>query len=111
MKGAGVQINQQDAGDLNEHGGIIAGRVVQFADALETEPTAVFDAMQAAGVEPMVDTAKANPGANKKRDRPTAPSMRCLAMTRRDFARVLAQVQQSGESTSAQSRKVAAVRG
>jgi hypothetical protein len=92
IKATAVHITETGiAGDLNEHGGIISGRVTQYADALQITTGAVLEAVEAAGVTPMVDTARQNDG--KERDRPTDPDRRCLAMTRNDFARVLTEAQ------------------
>jgi hypothetical protein len=77
--------------DLDVSKGIVSGRVTQYADALEVETEAVMDAVETAGVTPMVDTADSK--ARESHDRPDDPSTRCLAMTRDGFARVLAEVQ------------------
>lgn len=96
MKGAGVQITQTgEAGDLSRHAGIVAGRLTQFADVLDTEPTGVVDAIEAAGVDLMMDTATDSGSTRGDHEQPTDPELRCLAMTRDDFARVLAAVQRS----------------
>ena len=66
-------------GEIHVWGGIVSGRVAHLAGALETTPGALLDAVDAAGVTPMVDTAKQN--GRKDRDRPTDPEKRCLAFT------------------------------
>ena len=86
--------------------GVVAGFVVEYAEALDVAPVAVLGAVEAAGVTPMVDTGRRGSKSNDNHGpRPTDPEQRCLAMTRVDFARVLAEAQ------SAESRQVSAVRG
>ena len=46
-----IQITEHDAGTLNEQAGIVAGRLTQYADALDTTPAAVVDGIDVAGVE------------------------------------------------------------
>ena len=93
-------------GGLNVQRGVVAGFVVQYAEALDVAPEAVLGAVEAAGITPMVDTGHRGSKSNANHDpRPTDPEKRCLAMTRADFARVLAEAQ------TAESGKVAAVRG
>ena len=95
-------------GGLNVQRGVVAGFVVQYAEALDVAPEAVLDAVETAGITPMVDTGRRGSKSNANHGpRPTDPEQRCLAMTRSDFARVLAEAQ----STSAESRKVQPVRG
>jgi hypothetical protein len=75
--------NRHEAGTLSVRHGIVCGRLEQFADALEMEPRQVSAAIQAAGIEPLVDTAQSKK--NEAHTRPTDPALRCLAMTRADF--------------------------
>lgn len=79
--------------------GIVCGRVQQFADALDVPAGHVLDVVEDAGIELMVDTATdSSTRTRTDYDRPTDPDLRCLAMTREDFARVLAAVQTSHSS-------------
>ena len=74
--------------DLATYGGIHAGRVTAWADALDTTPEDVVNATDA--VPPMMDTA-----ASKNREthtRPTAPELRCIAWAAEDVPEVRAVV-------------------
>lgn len=78
-------------GELTREYGLVTGRVVQFAEALDCDPSEVLDAVEGT-VEPLVDTAKENPGSGKSYDRPEDPEKRCLAFTEEDFRRVAATI-------------------
>lgn len=86
---------QQADEQLARRFGIVAGRVEQFADVLDVPARDVLGAIERAGVDCMVDTATDVGNSRTPCDRPTCPDLRCLAMTRDDFARVLAVVQTS----------------
>ena len=75
-----------DHGEISAFAGIASGRVTAWADALGTTPEAI--ARAASVVPPLMDTAKQNGG--KKRDRPTAPHLRCIAWTMGDLPEVRA---------------------
>jgi hypothetical protein len=79
---------RHEAGALDERFGIVTGRLVQYADALDIDPQQVPAAIEAAGIEPIVDTAERKP--RETHNRPTDPRLRSLAVTRSDFARLLA---------------------
>lgn len=75
-------------GDLTQWGGITAGRVTAWAQALGTNADAIVEAAHA--VTPLMDT-----GTNKAREsheRPTDPALRCIAWRRADVKRVQALV-------------------
>lgn len=78
-------------GDLNREYGLVTGRVVQFADALDCPPSDVLDAVEGT-VEPLVDTARPNPRSRESYDRPDDPEKRCLAFSEKDFRRVAAEI-------------------
>jgi hypothetical protein len=78
-------------GPLVSSQGIVCGRLSQYADALETDPNGVLDAIDATGVHLLVDTAESK--GHEKHERPTDPALRCLGMTRVGFARLLTEVQ------------------
>jgi hypothetical protein len=88
----------REDGALISSKGIVCGRLSQYADALGTDPAGVLDAVGAAGVRLLVDTAKSK--GREKHDRPTDPALRCLGMTREGFARLLAEVQRFGRTTT-----------
>lgn len=71
-------------GDLTRWGGICAGRVTAWAEALGTSPEAVVNA--ADEVPPLVDTGAAKP--RESHDRPTDPTLRCIAWNWADVERV-----------------------
>ena len=76
-------------GDLTEWGGITAGRVTAWAEALGTRPEAIARAAHA--VTPLMDTAKSK--ARESHERPADPALRCIAWRRADVERVRAQVE------------------
>ena len=75
-----------DHGEISAFAGIASGRVVAWADALGTTPEAITRA--ASVVVPLMDTAKQK--GRKKRDRATAPDLRCIAWTVGDLPEVRA---------------------
>jgi hypothetical protein len=75
---------------LSVQGGVVAGRVTEYATELETTCDAVLDAVE--DVPLLVDTSE-NANGYETHERPTDPALRCLAMTRDAFAVVLARVQ------------------
>ena len=75
-----------DHGEISAFGGIASGRVIAWADAFEVSPEAIIRAADV--VLPMMDTAKQK--GQKKRDRATAPHLRCIAWTTRDLPEVRA---------------------
>jgi hypothetical protein len=79
---------QSERGELSVWGGIVSARLSDYAGALDSTPQAVLGAVEAEGITPAVDTAEPK-GRGDDRDRPTEPELRCLAFTRRDFARLV----------------------
>lgn len=75
-------------GELSVWGGIVSARLEDYAGALETTPKAVLGAVEAEGIDPMLDTAEPK-GQGKDRDRPTEPGLRCLALRWEDFQRLV----------------------
>lgn len=75
-----------DHGEITFYGGIGSARVTAWADALDTTPEAVVNAADA--VPPIMDTAKQK--GQKKRDRATAPNLRCIAWNAGDLPEVRA---------------------
>ena len=75
-----------DHGEISAFGGIASARVTAWADALDTTPEAIIRA--ASDVPPLMDTAQQN--GRKKRDRATAPHLRCIAWTVGDLPEVRA---------------------
>lgn len=86
-----VHADPFEDGDLTQEYGLVTGRVVQFADALDCAPSEVLNAVEGT-VEPLVDTAKQNPRSRKNYDRSTDPEKRCLTFTEGDFRRVAAEI-------------------
>jgi len=82
---------ESERGEIEAWGGIISARLEDYAGALNAEPEAVLDTVEAEGITPAVDTAEPK-GRGKNRDRPTEPALRCLAFSREDFARLVAAV-------------------
>ena len=76
-------------GDLTEWGGITAGRVTAWANALGTNADAV--ARAACAVPPLMDTEKGK--SRESHERPTDPELRCIAWRRADVERVRAVVE------------------
>ena len=77
-----------DHGEITFYGGIGSARVTAWADAFGTTPEAIIRAVDV--VPPLVDTAQQK--GRKKRDRATAPHLRCIAWTTRDLPEVRAAV-------------------
>ncbi len=74
-------VSPHASGDtLEAWGGIVSAPVEDFADELGCTPEDILGAVESAGIEPLVDTAEPK-GRGKDRDRPTDPSLRCLALT------------------------------
>ena len=83
---AAVRGAHVDHGEITFYGGIGSARVTAWADALDTTPEAVVNA--ASVVPPLMDTAQQK--GRKKRDRPTAPHLRCIAWNAHDLPEVRA---------------------
>ncbi|MCS4181971.1 hypothetical protein GGQ07_003435 [Salinibacter ruber] len=79
---------EEGHGELSMWGGIVSARLKDIAGALETGPQAILGAVEREGIEPILDTAEPK-GQGKDRDRPTDPRLRCLALTREDFRRLV----------------------
>ena len=89
-------VRKHESGTLESWGGVVSGHVSDYADALGASPEAV---LQAAGeVELMFDTAEAKNSRGDAPDRPTDPTLRCLAMTAEN-ARRLAEIVRSNDGT------------
>ncbi|MCS4159482.1 hypothetical protein [Salinibacter ruber] len=77
-------VSPHASGDsLEAWGGIVSAHLEDWADELGCTPEDVLGAVDSAGIEPLVDTAESK-GRGKDRDRPTDPSLRCLALTTDD---------------------------
>jgi hypothetical protein len=102
-----VHADPFETGDLTREYGLVTGRVVQFADALDCAPSDVLGAVEGA-VTPLVDTAEQNPDTRTEQERPTDPEKRCLAFSEEDFRRVAAEIGArealEGESVPSESR-------
>jgi hypothetical protein len=57
---------------------------------LETSSSELLEAMNRAGVEPLIDTGSPKDGEDHKR--PTNPELRCIALTEADVGRVSAEL-------------------
>jgi hypothetical protein len=86
-----VDTDPFETGDLNRDYGLVTGRVVQFAEALDCTPSELVDAVEG-GVRPFVDTAKQNPDTESTYDRPDDPEKRCMAFLEEDFRRLAAEI-------------------
>jgi hypothetical protein len=80
-----------ETGDLTREYGLVAGRVVQFAEALECGSSDVLDAAERTG-SPLVDTGQQNPETKSEQDRPTDPEKRSLTLSEQHFRQVAAVV-------------------
>lgn len=81
-------VDPHTSGDgLEAWGGIISAHLDDWAKELNCTPNAVLDAVETAGIEPVVDTAEPK-GQGKDRARPTDPALRSLALTRDDAKRL-----------------------
>lgn len=69
-------VDRFESGALEAWGGIVSGRVTEFAEALDTDPETVLQA--AKRVPLLVDTAEPK-GRRGEPDRPDGPELRCLA--------------------------------
>ena len=78
------------SGELTSQSGIITGRLADWADALETTSDELLEAMQRAGVEPLIDTGTSKDGEGHQR--PTNPELRCIALTEGDGGRITAEL-------------------
>jgi hypothetical protein len=78
-----------ERGAVESWGSIVSGRVADYAEELGVSPADVLEAVRAAGIDLLVDTAVPK---NRETDRPTAPELRCIAMARRDFQALQAEI-------------------
>jgi len=81
---------EQTRGEIEVWGGIVSARLSDYAGALDSTPEEVLNAVDAEGIEPVLDTAE--PKGREDHDRPTDPDLRCLAFSREDFRRLVAAV-------------------
>jgi len=91
--GNGLPVKHDDTGDVEAWGGIVTARLADLADAAGTTPGGLLEAADRAGRDPIVDTAEPKNTRGEPADRPTDPTVRCLAFTREDFQAVAASVQ------------------
>lgn len=83
-------VSAHRSGDsLEAWGGIISAHLDDWADELNATAEDILGAVDSAGIDPVVDTAK-NKG-QEDHDRPADPALRCLALTI-DDARTLKSV-------------------
>ena len=78
------------SGELTSQSGIITGRLADWAEALETTSSELLEAMNRAGVEPLIDTGSQKDG--EEHQRPTNPELRCIALTEADVGRISAEL-------------------
>jgi hypothetical protein len=98
--GTGKRYGAEDGrGELSVWGGIASARLSDYAGALETSPQAILDAVDAEGIDLILDTAEK--GQASDRERPTSPELRCLAFTREDFRRLVEAVAPEAVSSEA----------
>lgn len=62
---------------IESWGGVHTGTVQEWANSLDCTPAEVVEAIEAAGIELLVDTARQK---RQSRDRPTDPELRSVAM-------------------------------
>lgn len=77
-------VDRHESGGLRAWGGIVSGRVTDWADALGCTPAAVLDAAEQVPV--MNDTGKDKGQGNH--DRPADPELRSLTLTRENARRL-----------------------
>jgi hypothetical protein len=77
MPRAHIRHDQNGSAGIEAWGGVLTGTVQEWADALDCTPAEVVEAIEAAGIELLVDTSKQK---RQERDRPTDPQLRSLAM-------------------------------
>jgi hypothetical protein len=87
----GKGIGSFDQGDVTARHGIVSARVTDLAEALDTTAGALLQAVEAAGADPLVDTAE-NASPHETHERPSDPELRCMAFTMEDFREVAAVV-------------------
>jgi hypothetical protein len=92
-RGNGLPVKHDDTGEVEAWGGIVTARLADLADAAGTTPAAFLEAAEQAGRTPIVDTARPKNTRGDSPDRPTDPTVRCLAFTREDFQAVVASAQ------------------
>jgi hypothetical protein len=74
-------VSPHASGDtLESWGGIVSAHLEDWAEELGCTPEDVLGAVESAGIDPLVDTAKSK-GRGKDRDRPEDPALRSLAIT------------------------------
>lgn len=85
----GIQPHER-ADTLTRAHGIVVGTVQQWAATLDTTPDEVLTAIDGADVETLMDTGITK--GKEKHERPTATTLRHVAMSTGDAARLLAHV-------------------
>lgn len=78
------------SGELTSQSGIVTGRLVDWAEALETSSSKLLAAMERADVDPLVDTGRGKDG--EDHSRPTNPELRCISLTEADVGRISAEL-------------------
>lgn len=86
------KVVEHTRGELAAKHGIVSARLATLADALDATPEAVVEAAERAGIEPLVDTSDEKGRSRDADERPTDPSLRCLAFTVETFREVAAAV-------------------
>ena len=89
-------VEKHASGALESWGGIVSGHVSDYVGALDVSPEAVLQAAEE--VELMFDTANPKNTRGDDPDRPTDPTLRCLAVTTEN-ARRLAEIARSENQT------------
>lgn len=83
-------VSAHRSGDtLEAWGGIVSAHLEDWAGELGCTPGDVLRAVESAGIDPVMDTARSKN--QEDHDRPTDPALRCLALTIED-ARTLKSV-------------------
>ena len=91
-------VEKHTSGVLESWGVVVSGHLTDYAEALDVSSEAVLKAAE--DVELLFDTAEAKKTRGDDPERPTAPDIRCLAMTA-EQARRLAQTLRSNETETA----------
>lgn len=76
-------VDRHRSGTIEAWGGIASASVADWAEHFGCTPTEILSALDAADVTPIVDTAEQK-GQGEDRERPTDPTLRCLALTTDD---------------------------
>ena len=77
MPRAHIRHDENGSAGIDAWGGVLTGTVQEWADALGCTPAEVVEAIEAQGIELLVDTARQK---RQERERPTDPELRSVAM-------------------------------